>query len=187
MSDIWHSLPAEFKFDDPERPITVWRGDRVGKLATGMTARLEDDDPEAIVLAAARKGSDALHKLVDRHTSGSEGSPLISVTTDLRLAQLFADKPGTTIYEATMTARRLVRDPYNTGTKRWPLDTEMFVVGHIPVDEITGVKLNNENGYASELNFEINGRPGYRASFFSDFSRIPTPDKPNPNGVWQRK
>ncbi len=181
----WESLPPRFRFSDPERQITAWRGDRVGKLATGMSCRLGEHDPVDVIRNAALLGDEELYKLIDRHTSTSMGSPLISVTTNLHIAQAFAARVGSTIYEVTIPGHRIVRDPYNTGTPNLRNDTEIFVVGEIRPYEITAVKTNNDDSNASELLVYRDGC-SYLLDSLSVHKSIPVPNAPNPVGVWER-
>lgn len=185
MIEVWQDLPTEFRLPDPEAPITLWRGDKLGKLATGMSCRLTRTDPEMEVLEIAHRGYDALINLVDSHTSAHPDSPLVSVATDIRLAQFFAGfrDRNETIYEIKVPAHRLLRDPENIGTPRWPKDSELFVIGQIEASEITRVKMNSNHQSASELAFSEDGR-GYIASHFTDIRTIPTPMSPNPLGIW---
>lgn len=185
MIEVWQELPPEFKLADPEAPVTIWRGDKIGKLATGMYCRLTDADPEQTVLEVARQGYDALIGLVDKHTSAHQDSPLVSVARDIRLAQFFAGARDNneTIYEISVPAHRLLRDPENIGTPRWPKDSELFVIGAINPSDIVRIKANNAELDASELVFWENGR-SYIANHFTDMRAIPIPTLPNPLGVW---
>jgi hypothetical protein len=186
MLELWKTLPEEFKLPDPEATVTVWRGDKLGKFATGMSCRLSAAEPEQVVLEAANQGREALVSLIDRHTSAYPDSPLVSVATDIRLAQLFAGFRETeeTIYEINVPAHRLLRDPENTGTPLWPHDSELFVVGKIQPSDIARLKINNHDDTASELVFEHNGR-SYIADHLTDIASLPVPILPNPLGVWE--
>jgi len=183
MNHLWESLPPDFRFEDPTVLVTAWRGDRVGRAAIGITCTLESGNPEDVVIDAARQGTDKLLKLIDRHTGTSRNSPLVSVTTDLRIAQRFAGDPKSTIYEITIPAGRLMRDPLNTGTPGYPIDTEVFTVGAIQPEEITAVKVNNSDPDASELIFAVDGRHR-KYDVFSDFRNRPAHTAPNPAGIW---
>lgn len=185
MIEVWQELPPEFRLPDPNSLVTVWRGDKLGKLATGMSCRLTGADPEQTVLDVARKGYDALLELVDEHTTTHPESPLVSVATDIRLAQLFAGvrADDETLYEITIPAHRILRDVKNIGTPRWPKDSELFVIGSIEPASIVRVKTNNAEQDASELLFWENGL-GYFLDCITDISTIPVPELPNPLGVW---
>lgn len=185
MTDLWQSLPAEFRFPEPEAQVTLWRGDKLGVAATGMACRLTEGDPQQVVLDAARQGRGALTELIDGHTSMSPDSPLVSVTPNLRMAQLFAGvrSANETIYEVTLPARRLVRDPYKIGAPSWPADSEVFVVGGIRPSDIKQIKTNNADPAASELLYERDGRE-YRATSVIDAARLPATTEPNPLGIW---
>jgi hypothetical protein len=187
MIEVWRELPPEFRFPDPEAPTTVWRGDKLGRLATGMSCRLADTDADPVqtVLDIARQGGDALNDLIDRHTSAYHDSPLVSVAGDIRLAQLFAGfrDRDETIYEINVPAHRLLRNPENIGTRRWPKDSELFMIGAIKPSDIVGYKQNNTDRGASELLiWEVDGC--YIANALTDFREIPTPERPNPRGKW---
>ena len=186
MLEVWHILPPEFKFPDPEATVTVWRGDKVGKLATGMSCRLEATDPQQIVLETANKGYPALRDLINRHTSAYSDSPLVSVAADIRFAQCFAGfrDSDETIYEINLPAHCLLKDPENIGTPRWPKDSELFAIGAIQPSDIIKMKLNNHDKAASELVFERNGL-SYVANQFTDMRNIPVPTLPNPLGRWE--
>jgi hypothetical protein len=186
MLEVWHSLPSEFRLPDPEATVTVWRGDKLGKLATGMACRLDTGDPQQVVLETARQGYEALLHLIDRHTSAFSNSPLVSVAGDIRLAQFFAGfrDIDETIYEINVPAHRLLRDPENIGTPRWPKDSELFVIGTVQPEEIVKLKTNNHESAASELVFEQNGR-GYIANHFTDIRNVPVATLPNPLGTWE--
>lgn len=185
MIEVWQELPPEFRLPDPEASVTLWRGDKLGKFATGMSCRLTSANPEQTVLEAARKGYNALFDLVNEHTSAHQDSPLVSVATDIRLAQLFAGarEKDETIYEVKIPAHRLLRDPENIGTPRWPKDSELFVIGAITPGDIIRCKKNNPDPNASELVFWENGRR-YIADGFTDIRTIPIPPLPNPLGEW---
>ena len=183
--DIWHALPEEFRFKDPEQPITAWRADTAGKHLVGMTSRIKRVEPHALVAGIGQAGPDQLARWVDRHTSSSDRSPFVSLTTDLRFAQLFAEQPGSTIYEVTLPAHRLVRDAHNTGTPGWAPDTEVLAIGAIEPHEITGYKVNNDDPRASELIYEDERGITRMAGFDSNFDKIPRPTTPNPHGVWE--
>ena len=185
MIELWDVLPEEFRLPDPEALVTVWRGDKLGKIATGMACRLVDSDPVDNVLQVALKGRRALIELVDKYTSAWEESPLVSVAADIRLAQFFTGFRGRdeTIYELSIPAHRLMRDPENIGTPRWPKDSELFVVGRVEPSDIVRVKTNNNDDSASELLFMEDGQ-SYIANFFTDIRTIPVPTLPNPNGKW---
>jgi hypothetical protein len=183
--EVWRELPTEFRLPDPEAMVTLWRGDKLGKLVTGMSCRLTQADPVKTVLEAARVGYDALIDLVDEHTSAHPRSPLVSVAADIRLAQFFADSSdeNETIYEINILAHRILRDPENIGTPLWPKDSELFVIGTIDPSDIARIKSNNSEQRASELLFWENGR-SYIADYSTNISAIPTPQLPNPLGEW---
>jgi hypothetical protein len=186
MIELWQELPTEFRMPNPEANIKLWRGDSIGKLATGMSCRLVAGDPEHVVLDIARLGYDALIDLVDRHTSSSQNSPLLSVAADIRMAQLFADSRtrGETIYEITVPGHRLLRDPENLGAPNWPKGSELFIVGDIQPSDISRIKKNNDQETASELVFWQNERR-YIADGITNISSIPVPELPNPLGRWE--
>ena len=185
MIEVWRELPPEFRLPDPERLVTAWRGDKLGKLATGMSCRLTGVDPEQAVLDIARQGYEALLDLVDEHTYTHPESPLVSVATDIRLAQLFAGvrQEDETIYEIRVPAHRVLRDAENIGAPRWPKDSEIFVIGAICPTDIVRVKTNNYEQDASEALYWQNGW-GYFIDCMSDISEIPVPPLPNPLGKW---
>jgi hypothetical protein len=185
MLELWQALPEDFRLPDPEAEVTVWRGDKIGKSATGMACRLQFEDPDQVVIDVANAGSEALETLIDGHTSADPNSPLISVATDIRLAQFYAGyrDEDETIYEITMPAHRFLRDPKDRATPRWPQNAELFVVGGIHPDEITKFKTNNNDRDASELLFEIGNRR-YVATHEIDMRDVPIPESPNTMGVW---
>jgi len=86
-------------------------------------------------------------ELIEKHTSWYT-SPLISLTRSPEMAQSFAKRKDTTIYEIKVKASRLIFD-YNdigcTGNHK-----EYFVFGKILQWEINAVKIDN-----SELNSEL--------------------------------
>ena len=186
MIEIWKELPEEFRLSDPEAQITVWRGDKLGKHITGMMCRLADRDPSRTVLEIARQGRDALLELVDKHTSAHPKSPLVSVATDIRLAQYFAGfrSEKETIYEIRVAAHRLLRDPESIGARRWPIDSELFVVGQIVPSDIVRVKTNNHHQAASELVYWKDGRMYIMDDSAGGPGKISTPTLPNPLGTW---
>ena len=185
MLEIWNSLPPEFRLPDPEAHVTVWRGDKISRLATGMSCRLQGCDSERVVLQASRNGPKALLNLVDRQTGAAPDSPLTSVATDLRMAQLYA-RPDEeeTIFEVSIPAHRIVRDPSSIGAPYWPKDSEMFVVGGIELSDYRKFKSNNDNCAASELAFTEDGVT-WVATALSNPRKFPDTVLPNPLGVWR--
>ena len=185
MLEIWNSLPPEFRLPDPEAHVTVWRGDKISRLATGMSCRLQGCDSERVVLQASRNGPKSLLNLVDRQTGAAPDSPLISVATDLRMAQLYA-RPDEeeTIFEVSIPAHRIVRDPGSIGAPRWPQDSELFVVGAIKPSNLKRFKSNNDNRAASELAFTDDGVT-WVANALSNPRTFPDTILPNPLGVWE--
>ena len=145
-----------------------------------------DADPLSAVTTAVEQGEDAMFTMVDRQTSKYELSPLVSMTSDLRLAQLFSGRQGETIYEIEIPAYRLIKDPFNTGTKRWAPDTEFFALGQVLPEEIRAYKLNNEDRRASELLF-MRDNVMWEAGFLTDMTTVPMRTEPNPIGIWARK
>jgi hypothetical protein len=188
MLEVWHSLPPEFRLPRPEARVTLWRGDKIGKIATGMCCRLSAEySPDQVVFDIAQRGYDALTHLVDQHTSAHPDSPLVSTTSNLRMAQLFANSGdrSETIYEINVPAHRILRDPESIGAPQWPKDSELFVIGDILPSDVSRIKTNNDDQIASELIYEHDGR-FYIADGLSDVGALPIPTSPNPRGKWKK-
>ena len=194
MYMLYGVLPPEFRVgSSPNELVTLWRGDKTGRLATGMTCIIEEgSDPETIVLNAALQGHDALNGLIDHHTSTStrpgsgRNSPFVSVTPDVRVAQTWASRRGETIYKLKVPASRLVRDPDKIGSYGSLNEAELFVVGDVAPHQITAVKLNNDDPASSELQYERDGSPYRHDRYTLRSDPSPPVTTPHPNGIWQR-
>lgn len=189
---IYETLPAEFRAsDDPEDVLTLWRGDKIGRAATGMICRLGDTEAaDHFIYEVASRGVDELNNLIDLHTGASIYSPMISVTNAISRAQEFASHPDETIYRLELPASRLIRDPYAVGRPHRGNDTELFVVGEVTPSDIVAVKTNNEDINASEF-LEPHEQTGKVLCIswgvgvlLCDFPDDPS-RQPNRYGVWE--
>lgn len=138
--ELWQRLPSEYRAGEtPDELIIVWRGDKIGREATGIYCKLAADaNAEAIVETAITEPS-GIEELVRRHCSeGSDGSPFISLTDRLELARRYARGRDGALYEITVPAHRLVVD--KPGLSETPL-IEALAVGEIKPEEITAVRI----------------------------------------------
>lgn len=154
MIEVYERLPEEFRASsDPEELISLWRGDKLGVAATGITCRLGDlEQAEHLVYELVKRGKDAINDLIDAQTDAHHMSPLISVTSAIVRAQTYAKrKEEETIYELRVPASKLILDPYGRGMLGDNNDSELFVIGSVEPAEIVGIKTNNGEITASEL------------------------------------
>lgn len=133
---IWENLPEKFRPPtDIDTVISLWRGDYVGREATGMPSYLIDRqiDPEQVVYDAIFAKYPNIKTLVKRHTHGNHNSPFVSLTDNLSLAQEYASGA---IYRIEVPAYRLVIAP--AGSSETPY-VEALAIGHIAPEEIVEV------------------------------------------------
>ena len=102
-----------------------------------------------------------LRELLDRHTSYYGHTPLLSATFNPECAQVFAPtdrfvrkKHPKTIYEITIPANRCVIDPFDTG--ECGAAQEIMIFGLIYPDEISAVKILNDDSHSELLRVEGN-------------------------------
>lgn len=191
---VWENLPDKFKLgEDPEQPVTLWRGDRIGKEVMGMHCHLEPEkDPEEEVYVSLFVKYPQLKTVVKRHCRDSFNTPFVSLARDIRVAQYFADPesvdgrpPDTTIYEVTIPTFRLVVIPL--GAKHLPAEQseELLAIGTVEPTEITAIKRNN-TPLATEL-LDVNTGIAIEHSSFAINALRDTAIRPvNPNGEWDR-
>ncbi len=154
MKEIYDLLPDEFRASpDPDEPLTLWRGDKIGIAVAGITCRLgSPEQAEHLVYEMVKRGKDPINDLIDAQTDADHHSPLISVTNAIVRAQAYAGRrEEETIYELRIPASKLICDPYGRGKLGSNNDGELFVIGSIQPSEIVAVKINNNDLTASEL------------------------------------
>lgn len=106
---------------------------------------------------------DLIRELFDLHTSYYSHTALLSATLSPERAQVFAPtyplrrKENKTIYKIKVKASRCVVDCFNTGGE-YAFSKELFILGAIFPEEITAVKMVNDDEH-SELLGEWNGIP----------------------------
>lgn len=144
-------IPQKFRVDSLEHPV-AYRGDEIGLERIGILSKAySNQDYERIQFAKRiiEGGNEAeIQKLIDSHTSCSRGSrlyqfgsPLISVTLNPEIAQVFATRPRTTIYRIKIPSNRAICDYGPEG--KFGLGQEILVLGLIKPSEIVAVKANN--------------------------------------------
>ena len=150
-------IPLKFRLGvSPTDAVTVFRGAERGKELDGMASHaVEKGNTSEIERAREIMESgdeEAILKLFDAHTSFSSSSPLLSVTFNPELAQVFApterQRSTSTVYELRVPVSRCVYDTFDTGYAG--ASGEIFVLGIIHPGEISAVKINNDTPH-SEL------------------------------------
>lgn len=132
---IWHNLPSEYRAaEDPFEIINLWRGDTIGKTATGMLCQLEPGlDPEVVIYQSLFKKYPNIKTLVKRHCHNNHNSPFVSLTDSHEIARHYSSDRTSTIYTIALPAHRLVLDqPSKNETPR----VEALAIGLIRPEEI---------------------------------------------------
>lgn len=147
----YYKIPEKYRVGErPQDLIISYRGDWKG-LEKGIFSNLQEAGNIAGIQEAIKiveSGNEAeIRKLIDKYTSGSRLSPFVSTSQNPEVAQVYAVKPGTTIYQLKIPASRIVIDAENIGGAG---KTELFVIGAIYPEEVVAIKKIND-GMHSEL------------------------------------
>tara|TARA_B100000749_G_scaffold279661_1_gene273166 strand:- start:152542 stop:153210 length:669 start_codon:yes stop_codon:yes gene_type:complete len=170
-----------FKFDEKRVPsdfvprasyegkLVLYRGDKINLEKEGISSNAyrngQLDTIKETINKVEAGNEESINNLIDKHTSGSYGSPLISASYSPEMAQTFALRSDETIYRIEVDRSRAIFDRDNIGGTGE--HGEIFIIGRILPSEITAVKIDNSMG-RSELQYtDENGR-----SYIRRFPRV---------------
>lgn len=139
---IWQELPVRYRVsNDPEEPITLWRGDSLKYATTGMVSILSSNLAEQAVYNSLQHGAyPPLRTLVSRHVQGNESdSPFISLTNDIEIARKFSQSESEVVYKLSLPAFRLVADPLWAKAPAGEIPVEYLAIGRIELSDIIDV------------------------------------------------
>jgi len=156
----YHAAPS------PNDELVLYKGGPIGHHETGFlsnafkSGRLDHLwDLKGII----ENGSDEeIFKLINRHTSYYHFTPFLSATFNPEQAQVFAPPfplvrygIDATIYRLKIRADRAIIDPYDIGN--CGESKEVLILGAIYPDEITAIKLTNDDHHSELLIENENG------------------------------
>jgi len=148
----YYKIPEKYRVGErPQDLIISYREDLKG-LEKGIFSNLQKAGDIAGIQEIIKKiesGDESeIRKIIDKYTSGSRTSPFVPTSRNPEIAQVFATKPSTTIYQLRIPANRIILDAEDIGGTG---KAELFVIGTIYPEEIIAVKRNNDDVLHSEL------------------------------------
>jgi hypothetical protein len=150
----WSKIPPRYRLGKTAHDkIIVFRSDKRDRETIGLKSKALDGQDEASILkikAVVESGDEEqIHRLIDRHTSSSEGSALLSSSYNPRMAQVFMSTHyrasrgrNSTLYKIEVDADRAIFDADDTG--HTGLSGEILILGEIHPEEIVAVKIVND-------------------------------------------
>lgn len=166
----YSNVPEKYRASQyPDDELILYKGAVKGFHRNGFTSlalaqnRLEHllEEKEAIELG----NLDRIHDIVNRHTSYHYMTPFLSATLNPEEAQVFAPtdvlckylarmrgEPEKTIYRLKVKANRCIKDADNTGCTG--ASGEFLILGLIYPDEITAVKIKNDDKDSELLTYD---------------------------------
>ncbi len=142
----------------PEEEIVVYKGAITGLHTRGFSSLALQEGRQDHLLEVKRtieEGTDEqVYAIFNRHTSYYHYTPLLSSHPNPEWAQVFASthplrKYDKTIYQITLKSKRCIVDIYDTG--RCGEVKEVMIIGAIFPDEITAVKIVNDDAHSELL------------------------------------
>lgn len=156
----YDKVPAKFRLGNtPEDTLTLFKGAVRGKELKGFLSHAVENG-KILEIEKAKKiiesgDEQAIFKLLDNHTSAKFFSAFLSTTLNPEMAQVFAPTRGNgneyTIYQLKVSASRCIYADY--GISKLGVSEEVLVLGAIYPNEISAVKINNDDLH-SELLFK---------------------------------
>jgi hypothetical protein len=144
-------IPSEYTHWGIKKPekIRLFRGDIVWLENTGMYSGLLQKGYSIDINAILWWTPHYRSRLIDKHLWSSTDSPFISTTLNPQMAQVFATRKWTTIYELEVPWGMVILDDRNMGKceESW----EILVIWRIDPNWIKRVKINNDDDTESEL------------------------------------
>ena len=136
-------IPSEYANWENERleSIRLFRGDVVWLETIGMFSRALKKGYSVDVNNVLLWDKNYRANMINKHLSASYDSPFISTTLNPQMAQVFATREWTTIYELQIPRNRVILESENMGkcNESW----EILVIWKIEPDWIKRVKKNN--------------------------------------------
>src|SRR4030042_6620858 len=122
LSFDYFKIPEKYRVgESPHDLIISYRGDSKG-LEKGIFSNLQKTGNNNGIQEKIKKiesGDESeIRKIIDKYTSSSRTSPFVSTSRNPEVAQVFATKPGTTIYQLQIPASRIILDAEDVGGDR---------------------------------------------------------------------
>ena len=160
----YEKVPSCFRLGkSPKDTLVLYKGAQRGKESCGFLSHavenqkiLEIEKTKRIIESG---DNGAIFNIINKHTSAGSFSAFLSSTYNPEMAQVFApvdhSGKGFTIYQLKVSASRCIIDSFNTG--HVGLSGEILILGAIYPDEISAVKLNNDDSHSELIYKDVDG------------------------------